>query len=183
MPQTCCETSPLPTGARFGLLVARVVMAALFLFSGAAKLGWLMPLNSIDLLKPIAKAGVDPLAFAGAIKGFRILHNDLIPFATFAIPWLEVVCAFALLLGLGTRGAARIIIALLLIFCLAMVSVIIRGIDVECTCFGKFLGGTVGWLSILRNVVLLAIVWPVARWGAGMLALEHIWVRPCGDAA
>ncbi len=179
MSETCCEKSPPSTGVRFGLLVARLVIAGLFLFSGAAKLGWISPLKSIELLEPIGRAGVDPLAFAGAIKGFRVLHNDLIPFATFAIPWTEIVCGLALLLGLGTRGAARIIMTLLIIFCLAMVSVITRGIDVECTCFGKFLGGQVGWLSILRNVVLLAIIWPVAKWGAGMLAIEHLFVKQC----
>jgi len=165
--------SPRSTGAQFSLLVARLLMAGLFLFSGAAKLGWLMPLNSIEFLQPIARAGIDPAALAGTIKGFRVLHTDLIPYAAFAIPWTEVVCAFALLLGLSARGAARIIIGLLVIFCLAMVSVIIRGIDVDCTCFGKFLGGAVGWLSIARNVVLMAIMMPVARWGAGMLALDN----------
>jgi uncharacterized membrane protein YphA (DoxX/SURF4 family) len=153
-------------------------MAGLFLFSGAAKLGWLLPLAKIDALKPIAAAGVDPLAFAGAIKGFRVLHPDLIPFATFAIPWLEIVCALALLIGLGTRGAARMIMLLLVVFCMAMFSVILRDIDVDCTCFGKFLGGRVGWFSIVRNVVLLAMMLPVAKYGAGMLAVEHLVAKP-----
>ncbi len=48
---------------------------------------------------------------------------------------------------------------------------------VECTCFGKFLGGAVNWWSILRNVVLLAIIWPVARYGPGMLAVENAFNR------
>lgn len=182
MSECCSENTPLSAGPRFGLLLARVLMAGLFLFSGAAKLGWLAPLNSIEFLQPIAHAGIDPAAFAGTIKGFRILHNDLIPFAAFAIPWTEVVCAFALLLGLGTRGAARIIIGLLVIFCLAMLSVIVRDMDVDCTCFGKFLGGAVDWLSIARNVVLLAIMMPVAKWGAGMLAVEHLLTRQPGPA-
>lgn len=184
MPECHSEKGPLPTGARFGLLVARVLMAGLFLFSGAAKLGWLAPLGSIEFLQPVARAGIDPATLAGTIKAFRILHSDLIPYAAFVIPWTEVVCAVALLLGLGTRGAARVIMGLLVIFCLAMASVIVRDIEVDCTCFGKFLGGNVGWLSILRNVVLLAIMMPVAKWGAGMLAVENLLVRQSdADAA
>lgn len=184
------ERSPLSTGARFGLLAARIVMAGLFLFSGAAKLGWLAPLGSIGFLQPIARASIDPARFAGAINGFQVLHADLVPFAAFAIPWTEVVCAFALLLGIGTRGAARLIIGLLVIFCLAMVSVLLRGIDVDCSCFGKtfggifgkILGGPVSWLSITRNVVLMAIMLPVAKWGAGMLAIEHAIMPQAGPA-
>ncbi len=148
-------------------------MAGLFLFSGAAKLGW---------LDSITSAGIDPYTFAGSVKGFRLLHNDLIPYVTFLVPWLEVVSGAGLLLGLCTRGAARVIALLLILFCLAMVSVIVRGLDVECTCFGKFLGGAVNGWSILRNVVLLAIIWPVARYGGGMLALENLVRAPGGKA-
>lgn len=175
---SCSVTPPTSFGARFGLLLARLLMGGLFLFSGVAKLGWLLPLARYEALKPLAQLGVDPLAFAGAIKGFQVLHPDLIPFATFAIPWLEVICAIALIFGLGTRGAARMIMFLLVAFCLAMFSVILRDIDVDCTCFGKFLGGKVGWFSIGRNVILLAIIAPVAKYGAGMLAVEHLVASP-----
>lgn len=181
MTSACCTSPPLSGGARAGLLAARWVIGGLFLFSGAAKLGWLEPLQSIDLLVPLASQGIDPANFAASVKGFRILHNDLIPFVTFLIPWLEVVAAGALLLGLATRGAARLIASLLVLFCLAMLSVIVRGIDVECTCFGKFLGGAVGWMSILRNLVILAIVWPVARYGGGLLALGNLLPSPRAD--
>lgn len=177
MASTCNENPTVPAGARAGLLVARLVMGGLFLFSGAAKLGWVSALKSIGPLEGLGRQGIDPAAFAGTIKGFRILHPDLIPAAAFALPWLEVVCAAALIIGLGTRGAARIVIALLLIFCAAMISVIVRDIDVDCTCFGKFLGGAVDWLSIARNVALMAVMWPVAKWGAGTLALEHAVMR------
>lgn len=176
---TACGTSVSTSkGARLGLLAARWLMGGLFLFSGAAKLGWLKALGGMAILSPIADQGIDPYTFAGSIKGFDILHNDLIPYVTFLVPWLEVLCALALLIGLATRGAARLIAALLVLFCLAMVTVIIRKIDVECTCFGNFLGGEVNWTSILRNIVLLAIIWPVAHYGAGMLAVEHILLAP-----
>lgn len=168
MTSACGSTNPTSAGARAGLLAARWLMAGLFLFSGAAKLGW---------LDSITTAGIDPYTFAGSVKGFRLLHNDLIPFITFFVPWLEVVSGAALLLGLWARGAARVIAALLILFCLAMLTVIIRGLDVECTCFGKFLGGAVNGWSILRNVVLLAIIWPVARYGPGMLAVENVFNR------
>ena len=114
-------------------------MAGLFLFSGAAKLGWLVALGKVEFLAPLANQGMDPANFAATIKGFAILHPDLIPFTAFLVPWIEVICGLSLLVGLGTRGSARIVAALLVMFCLAMYSVILRDIDVDCTCFGKFL--------------------------------------------
>lgn len=182
MTNACCTSPSLSSGARLGLLAARWVMAGLFLFSGAAKLGWLEALRGVDLLVPIANQGIDPANFAASVNGFRVLHSDLIPFTAFLIPWLEVVCAAALIIGVATRGAARLIAALLVLFCLAMLSVIVRGMDIDCSCFGKFLGGAVGWMSILRNVVLLAIVLPVAHYGAGMLALENRFVSRLADS-
>lgn len=158
--------------------MARLVMGGLFIFSGSAKLGFLEVFWTIGFLKPIAQAGIDPAQFAATIKAFAILHTDLIPLFTYTLPWVELICGTALVLGLMPRGAATIINLLLVTFCLAMLSVMIRDIDVECSCFGKFLGGKVGWLSLVRNAVFMAIMSPVAMWGGGYFALGSL-LCPC----
>jgi hypothetical protein len=152
----------------------------LFLFSGSAKLGLLEVFRNVGL-DVVANTGIDPAHFGATIKAFAILHTDLIPFVAFTLPWFEVICGMALIVGVFPRGAATILNFLLIAFCAAMITVMIRKIDVECTCFGKFLGGKVGWMSLGRNAIFLAILLPVAKWGGGNYALGSALCRCKSD--
>jgi len=145
----------------WSVTVVRLVIACLFLFSGTAKLHWVS----------LGSETLDPLTFARAIHAFEMLHNDMIPFATYAFPWIEILCAGALLLGVWTKGAAMVINMLLVVFCLAMLTVISRRMEAECGCFGQFLGTEVGWIAIGRNVFLLAMTTFVVWKGPGRLAV------------
>lgn len=175
------EYEPGPM-AKVGLTLARLAMGGLFVFSGSAKLGFVEHLRGIGFLEGVANAGVDPTQFAATVKAFAILHTDLIPFVVFTLPWLEILCGVALIIGLMPRAAASLVNLMLMAFIAAMVSVMLRDIDVECTCFGKFLGGKVGWMSLARNGVLMGIMTPVALWGGGYLALANLWKRPSAAA-
>jgi len=152
----------------------RVILGSLFLFSGLIKIG-------------VFEGWGDPQGFAGAVHAFRMLHDDLIPFAAYAIPWTEVICGTCLILGVGARGAAALSIVMLLVFVVGMGSVLYRHLDVTCSCFGGHLAdklspiglgfvadileAKIGPVSIIRNVVLVLMAIPIVRWGPGMLAL------------
>ncbi|NOG55153.1 MAG: DoxX family membrane protein [Planctomycetes bacterium] len=161
--------------SKTGALLLRVVLGALFIYSGAAKLGFLGGTLG------------DPLTFAGSVWAFKILHQDVVLFATYAFPWMEIVCGAALILGLTTQAAAAILGLMLLAFCGAMFKVIFSGDDVECGCFGKvsntilgyILTTKVGWTSVARNVVLLALVTFVAVRGPGYAGLDLLFRRRC----
>lgn len=156
------------------LLVLRGILGSLFLFSGLIKIG-------------VFEGWGDPQGFAGAVHAFRVFHDDLIPFAAYAIPWTEVICGGCLILGFGARGAAALTIIMLLAFVVGMVSVLYRHLDVTCSCFGGHLAdkltplglgfvadvleAKIGPVSIIRNFVLVLIALPIFRWGPGMLAL------------
>ncbi len=128
----------------------------------------------------------DPQSFAEAIKGFRIVDNARLPHlivnAAFVIPWVELLAGLALVLGFWTRAAALAIALALLAFIGGLVSVIARGIDASCSCFGDldlFCSGGVGWCQVIRNTVMLvpavALVWR----GGGRLALDAAGSCPC----
>jgi uncharacterized membrane protein YphA (DoxX/SURF4 family) len=146
-----------PGLARVGpdLILCRLVLGGLFLLAAGLKLS-------------------DPQAFAGAVKAFRIVPLDTVPYVTFAIPWSETVFGLALVLGFWSRSAALGLGILLLGFITGMGVVLARGEVVECGCFGKFFGSRVGPESILRNVVFLALAAPVALRGGGALSLDRV---------
>lgn len=152
------------TIGRTMLLILRLLTAALFIWAASVKLG-------------------DPRAFASSIGGFKILpdrHPMLQPLA-FMVPWTELVCAAALILGFWGRAAAMALAGMLVVFAAAVASVIFRpGLHVECGCFGKFTllcpPGEVGWCNVIQNGILIAIALPVMIWGPGLFSWDS-WAR------
>ena len=111
-----------------------------------------------------------PAAFAIAVRGYKI-----IPFAysnLFAImmSWSELFAATALILGIFTRKAAGAVFILVATFIAAISTVMIRGMVIDCGCFGED-GSSTSWLLIVRNVFLLAGTYLVIRYNDGWLTL------------
>ena len=98
--------------------VLGVIIGGLFIYAGALK-AW------------------DPVKFATDIHNFRILSWPIGVRLAFYLPWLEIVCGVALLVGWLRSGAIAVLTGLTLIFIVATVSAQARGIDLECGCFGS----------------------------------------------
>lgn len=144
-----------PGGATF-LLLVRLIAGGLLLVAGGMKL-------------------MSPWAFALSIDSFKLVPQVLhLPLAYF-IPWLEVVAGAALVLGWWSRESAATLFGLLAAFTVGLISVLVRGLKIDCGCFSGLFGeGTVGWHSVLRNVGFLAgfgLIWWV---GPGSFALDRI---------
>jgi uncharacterized membrane protein YphA (DoxX/SURF4 family) len=61
----------------------------------------------------------DPINFLKLTREYGILSPDqplFLNLTAVALPWLEMICAAALLLGLGRRGAALLVAGMLLFF-------------------------------------------------------------------
>jgi uncharacterized membrane protein YphA (DoxX/SURF4 family) len=123
----------------------------------------------------------DPQSFAEAIKAFQVVDHlrlgHLIATAAFVIPWVELVSGVMLVLGLWTRAAALTIGLALLAFIAGLVSVITRGLDASCSCFGNlnlFCGKAIGSCQVIRNsLMLLPAVYLVWR-GGGRFGLDAL---------
>ena len=118
-------------------LAFRVILGALFLYAGIAKI-------------------VDPMGFALSIYNYKLLPESLINVAAILLPWLEVVVGGSLLLGIGTAGGALIATALFSIFAGALTINLIRGLDIACGCFSTTAsGGSISGFYLLRDFSLL----------------------------
>ncbi|MBN2384220.1 DoxX family membrane protein [bacterium] len=80
---------------------------------------------------------LDPHDFARSIYNYRIVPASLINIMAVILPWIEMVCGIMLIMGLFMRENAFILTVMLLVFSVAIVSVMVRGIDTECGCFKK----------------------------------------------
>ncbi len=97
----------------------------------------------------------DPAAFLVSVRGFRILPDPLAAWLALGLPWLEVLAGLAVLVGLLRRGGLLLLNASLVVFAIALASAWLRGLDVECGCFGKGTGATSIAAAMVRDVVLL----------------------------
>ncbi|APR86639.1 methylamine utilization protein MauE, putative [Minicystis rosea] len=131
-------TKKRANGARTAAFWAlRLALGALFVFTGALKLG-------------------DPSGFAVEIHNYQLFPSLAAPMAA-TLPTIELVLGLALIAGprAWVRGSALATGALMLVFTVAVGSVVVRGINISCGCFGAG-SGTVTMMTVLRDVALVA---------------------------
>ena len=134
-------------------LVSRVVISGLFLYSGGVKL-------------------IDVEGFAASMYGYQLLPPALIVPLAYGLPWLEVWSALVLWLAPPFRRAGWwMITGMLVVFTIAKISAVSRGLDISCGCTGS--GDPMTWKSVAENFIWLAFCaaglatdrrgWPILR--------------------
>lgn len=132
-------------------VLLRTVFGLVFIYAGAIKIP-------------------DPGAFTVAVANYQILPPWLVNPAAVFIPWIEVVCGAALVLGVFARGAALVLNGMLAGFTAAVAYNWQRGLDIECGCFGD-VGGLSSTMAAAtaRDAGLLVV---------GLVVLWALCARP-----
>jgi len=129
--------------------VFRIIIGGIFLISGLAKIS-------------------DPIRLMLTLREFRLFPEIIIPFTAIYIPWLEFILGLFMLLGIMHRTASLILSCLIGFFTLAIASVILRGIEVDCGCFGLLadmlkLPDMADYKAVIRNVIFIGICFSIFR--------------------
>ena len=108
---------------------------------------------------------VDPPSFAHMIYNYKLIPWALINPMALVMPWIELLCGLALILGIWKGTARTIIAALLLTFILAISINLLRGNAIDCGCFDVSAAGKTTderladmRLVILRDIGMLLMV-------------------------
>jgi len=120
------------------IAITRIYLALVFILSGLDKIGNLS-------------------AFATSIENYDLFPIQIINLFAIVIPWIEVITGGLLLLGFYIKENSIIIGTLLTIFTLAVLSAVMRNLDIDCGCQGTFDGQKVGMLKIIENVSLIIV--------------------------
>jgi uncharacterized membrane protein YphA (DoxX/SURF4 family) len=97
--------------------LCRFILAGIFIYSGYVKVK-------------------EPLQFAVAITGYKLVPESLIfPLATY-LPWIEIALGLGVLIGWKIRYFSMAAAGLLLFFIVVLAITISRGIEANCGCFG-----------------------------------------------
>jgi hypothetical protein len=96
----------------------------------------------------------------GVIANYRLLPGALVAPVALLLPWAEIGIGLGLIVG-GAAVLAPAAMALLLIFAAAMGINVARGRrEIDCGCGRSDLRQPLGWLLVLRNLVLAALLVP-----------------------
>src|SRR5260370_1960251 len=107
--------------------------------------------------------------FLQSIKDYQIISGPIVPWSGLLFIILEASIGVTLVFGYFVRQMAFVAAALLAVFTGVFVSAIARKLDIACGCG---LGDTkVGWLDVVRGVLLMAIALLIA-WRTGQKAEE-----------
>jgi len=99
--------------------------------------------------------------FAETIANFRMLPAVANQLLAVVLPWCEVATGLLLIAGVWPRAAGLVATLLFLAFGIAASAAVIRGLDIQCGCFGTASARRVGVLTLgvdLAGLIASALV-------------------------
>lgn len=136
---------------KYLLLVVRIVLGLIFIYAGAEKIS-------------------DPEAFAVSISNYRLFPVVTLNFFAITLPWIELVTGLLILFGIAVKENSSIIFLMLLVFTIAIVISLFRGLSIDCGCFGK--GSQIGLLKLGENILMLVVSLLLIVFGSDLLKLK-----------
>lgn len=120
------------------LLFLRLILGFVFIYAGIEKT-------------------IDPGAFANSISNYKLIPELLINLISITLPWIELITGILLIFGVSVKENAMILSGLLALFIIMISISLMRGLSIECGCFGTVGGAQIGMYKIIENILLLAI--------------------------
>lgn len=103
-------------------LIARLILGGVLIAAG-----WLKAFNTADA--------------ENAVRAYQVLPLPVADFIGITLPWIEIALGILLFLGVATKFAAIAGGAIMVIFIIAIAQAGLRGLSIDCGCFGG--GGAV----------------------------------------
>ena len=144
------KTLPKRDWASVPLLLLRLTVGGLFAYAAYKK-----------LTAPVEE-------FEAAIRTYEVLSSEaLIHLVAVALPWVELIAGVLLIFGAFLKPILIVHGVLLLTFIVLISQGMIRGLDIDCGCFGQ--GPSSPEATLLRDVLMIVAValqykWLPQRW-------------------
>lgn len=125
--------------------LARIILALVFIYAGAVKMQ-------------------DVVAFAGHVAAYQLLPYAVNYLIAATLPYIEFMAGVLLLINVRVRPALLVVGGMNVVFMIALISVLARGLDIDCGCFDP--GGgqdTSAEVALVRDIGLMMLV-GVAWW-------------------
>ena len=143
--------------------IFRIIIGGIFLVSGLAKIS-------------------DPIRLIFTLRDFKLFPEIIVPFTAIYLPWLEFILGLLIIVGLLYRTSSLMLAFLNFAFMLAILSVIIRGIEVDCGCFGLLadmlkIPDMADMKAVIRNMLFIGMCFYISRAKKTMFPLENYFKK------
>ena len=142
----------------YATLISRLVLGGVFLFAGVTK-------------------AFDAGGLANSIRSYELaLPEWFVSLSAYGLPYLEILIGLYLIVGLFTKISAWATNAMMIVFILALLQGALRGLEIDCGCFG----GDVGkeepglWSAFARDLGLLALGLHIAFAPIGRFSVDAL---------
>ena len=137
--------------------LCRLLLGGVFIWAGAVK-------------------ALDVPAFAGQVAAYQLLPYVWNYAVAATLPYVELLAGALLLVNLRVKPAALLLAALNALFIVVLASVLARGLNIDCGCFGPD-AGTTPLQALGRDLLLLALAVVIYRQQE-----RYATVPPVGDS-
>ncbi len=139
--------------------IFRIIVGGIFLLAGLAKIS-------------------DPVRFLITLRYFQSSPEIINPFLAIYVPWLEFILGLFIILGILHRTSSLMLGCLNAMFTLAILSLIIRGIEVDCGCFGLLadklkIPDMADMKAVIRNMIFIGMCLYIFRVKKTVISLEN----------
>lgn len=124
--------------SKYVLFISQLILSLIFIFSGIEKIS-------------------DLNYFLVAINNYKIFPDFTHNFITVTFPWIELILGVLLLFGFYKKEISVIFSFLIFLFTLLIFISILRGLDIDCGCFGTLSSVKVGYYKIYENTILFLL--------------------------
>jgi uncharacterized membrane protein YphA (DoxX/SURF4 family) len=136
---------------KYLLFIIRIVLGFIFIYAGVEKIS-------------------DPETFAISISNYRLLPIAIINFFAITLPWIELVAGILIVFGISVKENSAIIFSMLLVFTVAIIISLFRGLSIDCGCFGK--GTQIGLLKLGENTLMIIGSFLLVVFGSNIFRLK-----------
>ncbi|GIG53714.1 MauE/DoxX family redox-associated membrane protein [Demequina activiva] len=142
-------------------LVVRLAMAGILFFAAVPKLQ--------DIQQSIR-----------AVRAYRLLPEDIVPFVGTVLPFFEIALGLVLLIGAFTRAASIVWLLMMAAFTFGVIWAWATGLSIDCGCFGgggEVEEGTTNYpLHLMERVGFIVLgtylaIWPRSKFSVDQLLL------------
>ena len=145
----------------YATLISRLVLGGVFLVAGVTK-------------------ALDAGGLAASIRSYGLaLPEWFVSLSAFGLPYLEILIGLYLVVGLFTKFSAWATNAMMVVFILALLQGALRGLEINCGCFGGATGAEEPglWSAFARDIGLLALGLHIALSPTGRFSVDALLRR------
>lgn len=158
------------TQTRTEAVLSLTIAALLFRFALAAVFGHAGAVKLVDLGD-----------FRLAVRNYQLVPERLLGFVVVGLPIVELACAAALIVGIGTGPVAAMLVLVLAAFVFAIGINLLRGRTFSCGCSGRT-SSDITWRHVIVNAGLALLAVLVSVWAVQPLTLAAGWGITSGPA-